>query len=148
MTIPSHDPGRQGTLAVIDEARCWQLLDDTTVGRLAFATRDGIVILPLNFVVFEERIYVRTEAGTAISTLADGRDDVAFEVDHHEDLSQAGWSVLVKGSAQAADASEAERALSSTHRLGPWAPGDRHLVIVLTPREITGRRVVMARTHL
>jgi nitroimidazol reductase NimA-like FMN-containing flavoprotein (pyridoxamine 5'-phosphate oxidase superfamily) len=148
MTIPSHDPGRHGTLAAIDEARCWELLDATTVGRLAFATPDGIVILPLNFVVFEERIYVRTEAGTAIAALADGRDDVAFEVDHHEDLSQSGWSVLVKGSAQAADEGDAERAQASTHRLGPWAPGDRNLVIVLTPREITGRRVVMQRTHL
>ena len=141
MTESSQEPRRQGTLAPIDEAEAWQLLDTTTVGRLGFTTDEGIAILPVNFVVHEERIYVRTDPGSTIATLADGRDDVAFEVDYHSDLNQFGWSVLVRARAAEAEPVEAERAIAGSRRLGPWAPGDRTLVIALTPGSITGRRV-------
>ena len=143
MTSSSPAPTRRGTLMPIPETECWQLLDTTTVGRLAFTTADGIVILPVNFLVFEERIYVRTEPGSTISALADGRDDVAFEMDYHDGWNQFGWSVLVKGSTSEAGNVEAERATASSGRLGPWAPGNRSLVIVLTPRKMSGRRVSM-----
>jgi len=133
---------RSGKLEPIDEAECWELLDTTTVGRLAFTSDDGIVILPVNFLIHEQRIYVQTEPGSTIAALADGRDDVAFEIDHH-DINQTGWNVLVKGSAAEAGTLEGERALASSGRLGPWAPGNRSLVIGLTPRTISGRRVAM-----
>jgi uncharacterized protein len=141
MTESSRDPRRKGTLAPIDEAEAWQLLGTTTVGRLGFTTDEGIVILPVNFIVHEERIYVRTEHGSTVAALAGGRDDVAFEVDYHSDLNQFGWNVLVHAQAAEADPDEAERAIASSTRLGPWAPGDRTLVIALTPGSITGRRV-------
>ena len=141
MTPTASQTPSGGRRAVLDEEECWQLLDTTTVGRLAFAAETGIEVLPLNFVVFEGRIFYRTEPGSPIAALADGRDDVAFEVDYHDDLQQSGWSVLVKGSTAEAAALDAERALASTRRLGPWAPGDRSLVIVLDPRTLSGRKV-------
>ncbi len=137
---------RGAVLTALPESRCWKLLETTTVGRLGFATADGIVILPVNFVAFEGRIYVRTEPGTTISALADGYDDGAFEVDYHDDLNQSGWNVLAQCSARVAGITEAERALASTGRLGPWAPGARPLMIALTPRTISGRRVAMRRS--
>lgn len=143
MTLPPSKPHRSGSISTIDEAECWQLVDTTTVGRLAFATDDGIVILPVNFFVHEERIYVRTEPGSSIAALAEGRDDVAFEVDYHDGMNQSGWNVLMKATAAAADTAAAEKALASTGRLGPWPPGNRSLVIALTPRSIGGRRVAM-----
>jgi nitroimidazol reductase NimA-like FMN-containing flavoprotein (pyridoxamine 5'-phosphate oxidase superfamily) len=142
MTSPPRAPGR-GSLVPIDESECWELLDTTTVGRIAFSTDEGIVILPVNFFVHEKRIYIRTERGSIIAALADGRDDVAFEIDYHADMNQTGWNVLVKGSTAEAGTLEGDRALASTSRLGPWAPGDRSLVIGLTPRRISGRRVAM-----
>ena len=141
MTASSQESHRRGTLAVIDETEAWQLLDTTTVCRLAFASDEGILILPVNFLVHEKRIYVRTEPGSPIAALAGGRDDVAFEVDYHDDMNQSGWSVLVHAQAAEAEKDAAERAIASSRRLGPWAPGDRSLVIALTPRSITGRRV-------
>ncbi len=141
MAYSSSAPTRRGKLVSIAEAECWELLDTTTVGRLAFASDDGVVILPVNFLVHDERIYVRTEPGSTIAELADGRDEVAFEIDYHDDLNQAGWNVLIKGSTTMAGTLEGERALASTSRLGPWAPGDRSLIIRLTPRSVSGRRV-------
>ena len=142
MTFSLPPRARRGTLVPIAETECWQLLDTTTVGRLAFTTDDGIVILPVNFLVDEQRIYFQTEPGSTIAALADGRDDVAFEIDYH-DMNQAGWNVLVKGSTAEAGTLEGERALASTGRLGSWAPGNRSLLIGLTPRTISGRRVSM-----
>src|SRR5688572_17969304 len=89
MTFSSPAPARPGTLLPIAETECWELMDTTTVGRLAFMADDGIVILPVNFLVHEERIYVRTEPGSTIASLADGNDDVAFEIDYHDDLNQS-----------------------------------------------------------
>ena len=143
MSLSSSSPARRGTLAPISETECWQLLETTTVGRLAFTTANGIVILPVNFLVHEERIYVRTEPGSTISALADGCDDVAFEMDYHDGWNLWGWNVLVNGATAEAGSLEGERAIASSGRLGPWAPGDRSLVIRLTPRMISGRRVSM-----
>jgi nitroimidazol reductase NimA-like FMN-containing flavoprotein (pyridoxamine 5'-phosphate oxidase superfamily) len=132
-----------GHFSEIDPDECWNLLGTTTVGRLGFASDDGVVILPLNFLVFDSAVYFRTNPGTVIATLGDGSDDVAFEVDYHDDMLQRGWSVLVRGSTGEVDADEADNALHSSTRLGPWAPGDRALVIKLTPRLVTGRRVAL-----
>lgn len=141
MSLPADSTPRRGTHDALPSGECWQLLDTTTVGRLGFTTHDGVVVLPVNFFVFEEKVFVRTEPETSIAALAEGRDGVAFEVDHHDDLNQSGWSVLLQGATTAVGDDEAERAVASTHRLGPWAPGDRSLVIELTPRTISGRRV-------
>ncbi|WP_187271948.1 pyridoxamine 5'-phosphate oxidase family protein [Aeromicrobium terrae] len=144
--IPTTRSPGVSTMSSIPEHRCWRLLSTTTVGRLAFATDDGIVILPVNFIELDRRIYVRTEPGSTIASLSEGFDDVAFEVDYHDDLNQSGWNVLVKCTARVAGITEAERALRSTGRLGPWAPGERPLMIVLTPRQISGRKVAMRRS--
>ena len=143
MAFSPPAPARRGTLVPIAETECWELLDTTTIGRLAFATDDGIVILPINFLVYEERIYVRTEPGSTIAALADGNDDVAFEVDYHDGWNQWGWNVLVRVAAEEAGTLEGERAITSSGRLGPWAPGNRSLVIRLTPQTVSGRRVSM-----
>ena len=46
MTFSPPAPARRGRLVPIAETECWQLLNTTTVGRLAFTTDNGIVILP------------------------------------------------------------------------------------------------------
>ena len=137
---PQADPPA-GHFSEVDTDECWRLLDTTTVGRLAFAGDDGIVVIPVNFLVLDEAVYFRTSPNTVVAALAKGRDDVAFEVDHHEDMLQRGWSVLVHGSTAEVEDAEAEQARRSSSRLGPWAPGDRSLMIKLVPNRISGRRV-------
>jgi nitroimidazol reductase NimA-like FMN-containing flavoprotein (pyridoxamine 5'-phosphate oxidase superfamily) len=143
MTLATPAARRRGTFKPIATTDCWRLLETTTVGCVAFGTDDGIVILPLNFFVHEERIYFRTAHDSPIAVLGGGRDDVAFEVDYHDDLNQSGWSVLVQGSTATAETLDGDSALASTGRLGPWAPGERPLLLALTPRSISGRRVAM-----
>lgn len=142
MTPPStsNPPGR---LDVLSEDECWQLIDVAIVGRMGFITDGGVTILPLNFVAFERRIYIRTDPQGPMADLANGRDGVAFETDHHDDLFQSGWSVLIQGRTSGVTPDVAGRVTANTHRLGPWAPGDRTLFVELTPETINGRRVSM-----
>lgn len=128
---------------MISEDECWRLLDVAVVGRLGFIIDASVTILPLNFVAFERQIYVRTDPHGPMADLANGRDGVAFETDHHDDLFQSGWSILVQGRTSGVTAAEADRVMANSHRLGPWAPGDRTLFVALTPETISGRRVSM-----
>lgn len=122
---------------------CWALLGGTTtVGRLAFVLESGgQQLLPVNFVVVDGIVYLRTADDSVIATLADGHDDVAFGVDHHDDQLGTGWSVTATGSTHRVDEVPAAPEGPGPRVPRPWAPGDRDVLIALTPRDIAGRRV-------
>jgi nitroimidazol reductase NimA-like FMN-containing flavoprotein (pyridoxamine 5'-phosphate oxidase superfamily) len=58
---------------------------------------DGPVVLPVNFVFFQESLVIRAAEGSVIDGHADG--PIALEVDHIDEALRPGWSVLVRGQA-------------------------------------------------
>lgn len=139
--MTDHPGARRSSISVLDERECYELLSTTTVGRIAFVNDHGQQLLPLNFAVVDGLIYFRTSEEGVLAELAEGLIDVAFEVDHHGTTTRDAWNVTVRGStAVVHDAA----GLASTARLAalrPWAPGERALVVALTPTSIDGRRV-------
>jgi nitroimidazol reductase NimA-like FMN-containing flavoprotein (pyridoxamine 5'-phosphate oxidase superfamily) len=134
--------GMAGSIRQIPESECLELLTSTTVGRIAFVDADGQQILPVNFVLIDGDIYLRTLPGGVIDTaLSHGHDDVAFEIDHH-DVFRIGWNVTVRGSASRVEDPATIDAILANERLHPWAGGDRLAVVKVTPRTIAGRRVI------
>lgn len=129
------------SLNELSEADCLELLTTTTVGRVAFVDSDGVQLLPLNFAVIDGEIYFRTSADSVLHQLADGLDDVAFEIDHHAEVTPVGWNVTVKGSTTRVSDPDLHDQVMSTERLRPWAGGERGEVIHLARRSIAGRRV-------
>ncbi len=126
----------------LTQTECYELLGGTTtVGRVAFVNDDGQQLLPVNFVLVDRVIYLRTATDSVIADLASGHDDVAFGVDFHDDLLGRGWSVTVTGSSCAVDAVPAGDADDPVRSPQPWAPGERGVCIAVTPRAISGRRV-------
>jgi nitroimidazol reductase NimA-like FMN-containing flavoprotein (pyridoxamine 5'-phosphate oxidase superfamily) len=130
-------------LEELSTQECRELLGTTTVGRVGFASSTGQLIIPVNFSFLGRAVIFRTAATGPLAELASGTDDVAFEVDYHGTLSRRGWSVLLNGSAAVVDPDEV---LTSTddaaaQQVEPWAEGERELLIRLSPRTITGRRV-------
>lgn len=80
----------------LDRDECLGILARNTVGRIAYSHRDRVDIEPLHYVLNAEWIYVRTSAGTKVTTVTHNQW-VAFEVDEVEDLFN--WrSVVVHGS--------------------------------------------------
>jgi nitroimidazol reductase NimA-like FMN-containing flavoprotein (pyridoxamine 5'-phosphate oxidase superfamily) len=138
MILPSPPPRR--SLVVLDESECRSLLGTTTVGQLAFVDADGQQLIPANFAFLDGIVYFRTKPDGVLGGLAQGHEDVAFGV-HHHDVFREGWNVTVRGpAAEVVDRTTIDLVLGH-HRLAPWAGGVRALVVKVTPRSIQGRRV-------
>jgi nitroimidazol reductase NimA-like FMN-containing flavoprotein (pyridoxamine 5'-phosphate oxidase superfamily) len=140
-------PGRAGAPAhpVITKlfaAECRRLIEPGGVGRIAFSTAAGPVVLPVNFVVLGGTIVLRTAAGTVIG--AHGDDVVAFEVDHIDEALGQGWSVLVRGQAHRVLQPGELRHVRETADVVPWADGTRETYVRIVPSQITGRRIEAA----
>ncbi|QGG41990.1 pyridoxamine 5'-phosphate oxidase family protein [Aeromicrobium yanjiei] len=133
-----RSPGR---FTEISQDECLELMATTTVGWLAFVDAEGQQLLPVNFVLHGQDVYFRTMSGSAISSLADGHDDVAFAVDHHDDIYQKGWDVMARGTTARVDDPDLVAQVAAGARPRPWAPGERDVLIVLRPSVISGRRV-------
>src|SRR6266571_983583 len=73
-------------------AECRRLIAPGGVGRIAFGTLSGPVVVPVNFAVLADTVVVRTAEGTVIDGHSD--EQVALEVDHIDEALCQGWSVV------------------------------------------------------
>ena len=122
----------------LPEAKCWELLRQGVIGRLAVATDEGPDIFPINYVVDHGSIVFRTAAGRKFSSSAG--QPVAFEVDGYDDGDATAWSVVVHGrSREIRDTDEVIEALSLP--LFPWHSGPKPRFMRVSPASITGRRL-------
>lgn len=123
----------QGHVIPLSEEECRQLLHERSVARISWASRDGILILPVNYVVQDEIILVRVSSDSVLGELVEGHD-VAVQIEDVDEMTANGWSVLVRG--------RSERYSGEVEaQPQPWAPGRRDLLISVTPRSISGRSV-------
>ncbi|MCP3934156.1 MAG: pyridoxamine 5'-phosphate oxidase family protein [Actinomycetia bacterium] len=126
-------------LEEIDEDQCWSLASQRSVGRLAVAIGNKPDVFPVNFVIHERTIIVKTAAGLKLAAATIG-PGVAFEVDALDEFSHTGWSVVFRGVASEIesldDVIEAEGLGIDT-----WADSDKRRFLRIIPTAITGRRV-------
>jgi nitroimidazol reductase NimA-like FMN-containing flavoprotein (pyridoxamine 5'-phosphate oxidase superfamily) len=128
----------------LDENECLALIAPGGVGRIAYTSRSGPAVLPVNYALQDGAIVFRTaEHGPLDEDLRTGISDadykVAFEIDEIDAAGHQGWSVLIQGPAHHVTGAEED----VVRRAGaePWAPGDRQLFVRIVPSRITGRRV-------
>lgn len=128
-------PGTQPISAMsVDES--WAQLASRTLGRLATSVDGYPDIFPVNYVVQNRTILIRTAEGTKLASAAIN-DRVAFESDDHGAME--GWSVVVRGHAHIVDTIE-DLAAAERAQVMPWTPTPKLRFIRITPTEITGRR--------
>jgi nitroimidazol reductase NimA-like FMN-containing flavoprotein (pyridoxamine 5'-phosphate oxidase superfamily)/DNA-binding transcriptional regulator YiaG len=120
-------------------AECRRLIAAGGVGRFAFSTTSGPVVLPVNFAMVEGTVVIRTGEGTMIDGHADER--VAFEVDHIDEALRQGWSVLVRGQARRVAHPAELQHMRRDATIWPWAGGDRDVYVRIIPDKISGRRM-------
>lgn len=129
-------PDGQRRPRVLDREECLRRLAGEVVGRIAFSTPDGPILLPVNYVLVGDRVVLRTAPDSAIARYARGR--VAFEVDHIEPEHRRGWSVLIRGIAGLWPAGSP----LPDDLVAPWVGGPHDLLTVrIDPTEMTGRQV-------
>src|SRR6201989_2808741 len=68
---------RERALRTLSPAECYGLLEAGGIGRVGFASADGITMLPVNFAVTRKAIIFRTAPDTLLAVYADGQ--VSFE---------------------------------------------------------------------
>ena len=129
----------------LDEAESLRLIAPGGIGRIAYNSRFGPAVLPVNYKWYDEAVVFRTARHSALDEdlqtgIAGGDYMVAFEIDDFDVPSRQGWSVLIQGPAHHVEAEDA-RARAKEAGVEPWAPGDRELFLRIVPHRITGRRI-------
>ena len=132
-------PGRGAVLRVLSPEDCLGLLEPGGVGRVGFASAEGIIMLPVNFAVTGHAIVFRTAPDALLA--AHATDPVSFEADHIDEALREGWSVLVQGHAHKISNEHEITRLERATSLEPWAGGARDVWVRITPTRISGRRI-------
>ena len=137
-TLTRMDVDANG-LEVLDPAECRRLLASRSLGRISVSSGALPVILPVNYLLLDDEIVLRTRRGTRLAA-ATRHAIVAFEVDDIDDDTGTGWSVMVQGIARELAESPGLRVARAAD-LARWIdPGDsRHVGISLDV--VTGRRI-------
>ena len=137
---PGHRrPAGLRAVSELTPAECRRLIAPGGVGRIAFGTLSGPVVLPVNFAVLADTIVIRTAEGTIIDGHAD--EQVALEVDHIDEALCQGWSVLVRGPAHRVRHPAELHRLQEDAVIWPWPGGEREVYVRIIPSQITGRRI-------
>jgi hypothetical protein len=126
-----------GHLRELDLTECLELAATKSVGRVAFCTDTGPIVLPVNYRVDDLGVVFRTSPHNTIGRMANGRR-AAFEIDEVDDYTQSGWSVLFTGTAEVVDD---VTDLPSESRPVAWAEGTRSLFVRVPAHSVTGRRL-------
>ena len=129
----------------LDEAESLRLIAPGGIGRIAYNSRFGPAVLPVNYKWHDGAIVFRTTRHSALDEdlqtgIAGGEYMVAFEIDDLDFPGRRGWSVLIQGPAHHVE-SGAERTAAMAAGVEPWAGGERELFLRIVPHRITGRRI-------
>jgi nitroimidazol reductase NimA-like FMN-containing flavoprotein (pyridoxamine 5'-phosphate oxidase superfamily) len=123
-------------------AECWRLLAGTSLGRIVFTRMALPAIRPVNHLVEDRTIIIRSHMGAAIvyRAASGGGTVVCYEADDLDPVEHTGWSVIATGTAQLV---RDPAAIARYQReLEPWAAsGDMDYVIAVEPQMITGLRI-------
>ena len=129
----------------LDEDESLRLISAGGIGRIAYQSRFGPAVLPVNYKWYDGAVVFRTARHSALDEdlqtgIAGGDYLVAFEIDDYDTAGRQGWSVMLQGPAHHVESEEArERAKQAG--VEPWAPGDRELFLRIVPHRVTGRRI-------
>ena len=124
----------------LGDGEAMRLLASVDYGRVVFSFKTLPAIRPVNHLVDEGRLIIRTRLTAAISAAVRSTDGVvvAYEADSMDPLTRTGWSVVVTGRAHTlTDPGQIERYEQLLH---PWI-NHADTVIAITPEIITGLRI-------
>jgi nitroimidazol reductase NimA-like FMN-containing flavoprotein (pyridoxamine 5'-phosphate oxidase superfamily) len=127
-------------LSALSTEECMSRLASVPIGRVVFTHRALPAIRPVNHVVDDGNVIIRTDLGTAVGATAGRGTVIAYEADSIDPETRTGWSVVVTGAAQVVTAS---RDLARYRNLlHPWVDGEHDRVIRIPADLVTGYELV------
>lgn len=125
----------------LTKAEAWQLLGSVSLGRVVFTMHALPAIRPVNHLIDDEAIIIRSHLGSAIvARAADDGAVVCYEADELDPVRHTGWSVIATGMARLVR--EPAAITRYQQLLEPWAAGQMDYVISIKPEILTGMRLV------
>jgi uncharacterized protein len=125
-------------LQPISPAESIRLLASVPVGRIVFTVRALPAVRPVNFVVDDGSVIIRTGPGSKL-TAAVRNAVVAFQADEIDPVGHTGWSVTVTGRVQEIrDPAERDRL---RRLVTPWASGEKEHFLRIAPELVSGVRL-------
>lgn len=120
-------------------------LASVSYGRVVFTLNALPAIRPVNHVVDEGRIVIRTRLTSAITAAVPAGEGivVAYEADSIDPQTRTGWSVVVTGRARTI--TDPEKVLRYEQLLRPWI-NHADTVVGIEPTIITGLRIIAPET--
>ena len=103
----------------------------------------GVDIFPVNFVLDDHCVLLRTAGGTKLDSLK-SEPVVAFEADHFDYFEGSAWSVVVKGHAALVEDHDELFELLNVE-IETWQPERKPFFVRITPTVTTGRRFAIRR---
>ncbi|WP_327673911.1 pyridoxamine 5'-phosphate oxidase family protein [Kitasatospora sp. NBC_00458] len=138
---PADVPPRE--LVPLERAEALRLLGSAPFGRIVFTVSALPAIRPVNHLLVDDTIVIRTHDGAALTTASQGGDDagvvVAYEADAIDPSTRLGWSVVVTGFARPVT----DPALLARYRgmLSPWVSASMDHTVAIRPDLVTGYRL-------
>jgi nitroimidazol reductase NimA-like FMN-containing flavoprotein (pyridoxamine 5'-phosphate oxidase superfamily) len=127
-------------LELLTEEQAFDLLEQAEVGRVGVTIGALPAIFPVNYRMIDGAIVFRTAPGSKLTAASNGAV-VAFEVDDHDRVERAGWSVLVVGQSEVVhDLDVTFKVLDAD--LEPYAEGARTAIVRIEPSLVSGRRII------
>ncbi|HEU4421298.1 MAG TPA: pyridoxamine 5'-phosphate oxidase family protein [Pilimelia sp.] len=126
----------------LDAAEALRLLASVSVGRVVFTEAALPAIRPVNHLVDDGEIIIRSRLTTRIGQTIGTQPEtvVAYQADDLDPVSRTGWSVVATGLARlVTDPARIERYEALLH---PWVNTVMDTVISIQPEIITGFRLV------
>ena len=126
--------------AELTAAESWRLLAGASLGRIVFTWHAMPAIRPVNHLVDNQTVIIRSHLGAAVTGRAGGDGTVVcYEADDIDPVRHTGWSVIVTGMARLVR----DPAAVSRYQqlLQPWAAGQMDNVIAIEPQLVTGLRL-------
>jgi hypothetical protein len=129
-------------LAPLEPAECLRLLGSVPLGRIVFTKSALPAVRPVNHIVADGAIVIRTHEGAALTATA-GADTpgvvVAYEADLIDPDTHLGWSVVATGYARrVTDPGELRRI---EEVLRPWVDAPMTHAVRIVPELVTGFRL-------
>lgn len=124
----------------LSQEECLSRLRADAIGRVAMATPLGPRIVPVNYVVQDTSIVLRTSPDSELATYGPDQP-LALEIDRFDKEGQLGWSVVAHGrAARILDPNEIGK-IERSFELASWAEGTRTTYLRLVWSRLTGRRL-------
>jgi nitroimidazol reductase NimA-like FMN-containing flavoprotein (pyridoxamine 5'-phosphate oxidase superfamily) len=146
MKQPAYDGGLglarlPSSARELDRAEAMRLLASVDYGRVVFNVQALPAIRPVNHLLDDGMIIIRTRLTSAISSAIQSTERivVAYEADSFDSQTRTGWSVVVAGRAETI--TDPDRVAHYERLLHPWV-NHADTVIAIEPEIVTGLDIV------